>query len=895
MAVIRQRRQNIASNIGVIRADTGATQSWAKVGELADTFIENSFNDLKRIAKEKGIETAQAASAADLRVIDPVTGDIKAFAIPDGFGTVAQQAYKEIVEARYLKQTETEFKNKASEIAIKFQFDSDPVGMFTAEFGKYIDESAKNTSPRFAQAIENLGNSLLASNKMSLMQDKIIKDRKNQASDIELSVGEASKNIKAMASSPNFNDVTQTDIDKIIAQETALVQNGVDSKLFTQKAGDLYIKDIKASQYTGLAQRIVSTIADDPAMTSDAVTKVRSVIRSRGVGLDELPEKLQPLVKSFVENKDFFDFQDGLIQDLTGGATDLSKFESSERQRQTDEEKRDREDAEDAFLRSEAGILDDEQSTSDQILEKTSVSNFDEAISLYNDYTKRIEQKQEVFRKAGRGTTALVRSQTIVRQNLLFDMMRSAVHSGSNNEYQEAVAFGEYLESNGARGQLNENQKSVADKIIALHDSSRDRTYVRREMEGLLTEVKPSAPTALDSSINNIANGGIANNTTTDRKAADSIVVASLPENLQNDSLPNVLITTDVTNPSAELMPAIRKTEELLSRGIVPNSISTMFNGVSTGSITNPQLIINAVNMYKRYSNFLMPNGTLQNVLSPSVGKGVSQNSMGIMETLVQITSVQGVEDISQTLSNVIENANNPAKVDNGLSRMFAGKFTDVQKSQNKLKKYLNTKFGSNLRAHDMFSPIIETMAANGHSYDDINNKVTDLYNDFYAETKGLVIDTNSGATNKSPYAIDRVFPDPDFKTAFIVAAQEKISQETDGGFVISEHFYGEAERKVSLVPYPDQSISGGAVRYIAHHVKNGQLVPLLGDDGPIIISSDIANDEINSIENERKLALIEANKPSPRQLRVRKEEARTGKKIDQTQSLEAEAYIGQR
>ena len=81
-----------------------------------------------------------------------------------------------------------------------------------------------------------------------------------------------------------------------------------------------------------------------------------------------------------------------------------------------------------------------------------------------------------------------------------------------------------------------------------------------------------------------------------------------------------------------------------------------------------------------------MPNGTLQNVLSPSVGKGVSQNSMGIMETLVQITSVQGVEDISQTLSNVIENANNPAKVDNGLSRMFAGKFTDVQSHKTNLK-----------------------------------------------------------------------------------------------------------------------------------------------------------------------------------------------------------------
>ena len=79
MAVIRQQRQNISRSIGVVRADTGEVASWRSVGELADNMIQDSFNELKKQAKERGIETAQAASAADLRSIDPETGEPVAF------------------------------------------------------------------------------------------------------------------------------------------------------------------------------------------------------------------------------------------------------------------------------------------------------------------------------------------------------------------------------------------------------------------------------------------------------------------------------------------------------------------------------------------------------------------------------------------------------------------------------------------------------------------------------------------------------------------------------------------------------------------------------------------------------------------------------------------------
>ena len=150
MAVIRQQRQNVARNIGVIRADTGEAATWRSVGQLADNMIQDTFSELKRQAKQRGIETAQAASAADLRAIDPITGNIRAFNIPDNFGTVAQEAYKSVIEDRYIAQTEQDFKTKAREFALLHRYDNDGPALFETKFGQFIESTAKNAPDRFA-------------------------------------------------------------------------------------------------------------------------------------------------------------------------------------------------------------------------------------------------------------------------------------------------------------------------------------------------------------------------------------------------------------------------------------------------------------------------------------------------------------------------------------------------------------------------------------------------------------------------------------------------------------------------------------------------------------------------------------------------------------------------
>ena len=887
MAVIRQRRQNIASNIGVIRADTGATQSWAKVGELADTFIESSFNDLKRIAKEKGIETAQAASAADLRVIDPITGDIKAFSIPDGFGTVAQQAYKEIVEARYLKQTETEFKNKASEIAIQVQFDPDSVGMFTTEFGKYIDESAKNTSPRFAQAIENLGNSLLASNKMSLMQDKIIRDRDEQAKDIKLGVDEAVKDIAAIASSLNFNDVTQADIDELIQAQSQSIQNGVKSGLYSEKAGNGYIEDLKSAQYTGLAQRIISTIASDPLLKSNDVVQVNKVIRSNGVGLDKLPTKLQPLVNSFLSNDDFPDFQDGLLRDLTGFTQQLSDDETTQQANKTRQEKEADELAVKDFLKVNNGIKEDQATASSNIRNSVSTGNFADAFAEFTRYSKEIDNKIIIATKAGRGSIFLQNSRSEVRQGLLYGMMSYAVNSGSDNEYTEGVALGEYLESNGQRGELNDQQKAIADKIIDLH-TGEDRTFIRREMNVLLGSVQPATVTAVQLAEVKIDTGLMTSNTPTEQKASDNILSKTLPSGLKGVPLENAMLAVDFSNPTAETETFINKLDDMLMRNIVPKSVQTVLDTAASGSVVDETVLIKALNIYKRYSNFKGPKGTFVNKLRPAQGKGVDESTQNVLETVLQITNVEGVKDISNVFSKVVANSNDPVKITNGLSRIYQNKFTEVKDPRNKHTKYLNSKFGSNFTAQQMFSPIIETMAANGQSMSQIEARITEVYESHFPETGGVVVDPNSGTSNRSAFALDRVFPDSDYKTAFIVEAQEKISQEMDGNFRISEHFMGNPIDKVVLVPFPDQSLVGGTVRYIAHHVRDGELTALVGDNGPVVIGSDIANDRIKNIEAEREQARLDAGRATDKQIRDRAKASVTGRSEQLSMDIDA-------
>lgn len=165
MAVIKQRRQFLPQSIGVVRANTGAAEVARSVGGLANAMIETSFDELKKQARDRGQELAETA---DLRAIDPKTGRIEALTVPVDLGRAAADSYEELIERRYVSQTEQDFKTKAAELAVEFEFDPDGVAKFDSQFSEFIEETAANASPKFATAFKNFGAALLSSNKLSL-------------------------------------------------------------------------------------------------------------------------------------------------------------------------------------------------------------------------------------------------------------------------------------------------------------------------------------------------------------------------------------------------------------------------------------------------------------------------------------------------------------------------------------------------------------------------------------------------------------------------------------------------------------------------------------------------------------------------------------------------------
>jgi len=173
MAVIKQTQQFRNQRIGVVRADTGEQQLWQTVGRAADNLIADVMNAAKPKAEQLGQETAeQYAQEGLLRTIDPETGRAQAFTPPASFGTIAQSAYKNTMRRRYIRTAESEIKEKASELFIKYQYDPQGPENYAVSMEDYISQMVKATDPMFAETIREVGSNYLASTKLNLMQKR---------------------------------------------------------------------------------------------------------------------------------------------------------------------------------------------------------------------------------------------------------------------------------------------------------------------------------------------------------------------------------------------------------------------------------------------------------------------------------------------------------------------------------------------------------------------------------------------------------------------------------------------------------------------------------------------------------------------------------------------------
>jgi hypothetical protein len=136
MAVIRQKTQMFNQRIGVVRASTGGEQVGQAISRFAGDIQKRTFEVAAEDAQQRGIDTAKAIEEKNLSTFNPETGKPEAFTAPKGMGRIASQAYQRVVDARFEESMQSELRNKAQEIALKFPYDADG---YENVMSKYIE------------------------------------------------------------------------------------------------------------------------------------------------------------------------------------------------------------------------------------------------------------------------------------------------------------------------------------------------------------------------------------------------------------------------------------------------------------------------------------------------------------------------------------------------------------------------------------------------------------------------------------------------------------------------------------------------------------------------------------------------------------------------------------
>ena len=234
MGVIREKYQFRNQKIGVTRVDTGEGELWNTVANAADQLTQQAFQMAEIEAKKTGKEVAENMSEKRLRTIDPATGKPIAYQAPASFGIVAQAAFEETIDRRYIRSVEQEIRDKANETYLRYVNDPQGPEKYTVDMEDYVGQMTKNANSRFQNMVRDTGAAYIASTKLNLLtkrQNRIVEQEQGAlTSDNYFSIETIQaigKGVGADLSDPN--SVPMQNIQAIINEQTNALNAAVDA------------------------------------------------------------------------------------------------------------------------------------------------------------------------------------------------------------------------------------------------------------------------------------------------------------------------------------------------------------------------------------------------------------------------------------------------------------------------------------------------------------------------------------------------------------------------------------------------------------------------------------------------------------------------------------------
>ena len=349
MAVIREKIQFRNQKIGVTRVDTGQEQLWNTVSQAADTLTARAFQSAEIQARKAGKEVAENMSDKRLRTIDPATGQPIAYQAPAGFGRVAQAAFEETLDRRYIRSIEQEIRDKANETYLKYVNDPQGPEKYAVDMEDYVGQMTKNANSRFQNMVRDTGAAYIASTKLNLLtkrQNSIVEQEQGALTRDNQFVVETIQSIAKGAGSDlmDSNSIPRKHIKAVVDEQINALNTAVDANIFSDEQRRSRIREIQAALPISILQSVVNAdatfeIASEDesqdgqsiSMNVDVASDIESSL-SAGRVLSDVPESLRPYVQEVLDSDSYKENPDPIIRKATELRVDLGNTQEAQRQ-----------------------------------------------------------------------------------------------------------------------------------------------------------------------------------------------------------------------------------------------------------------------------------------------------------------------------------------------------------------------------------------------------------------------------------------------------------------------------------------------------------------------------------------------------------------------------------
>jgi len=769
MAVIKQRRQFLPQSIGVVRANTGAAEVARSVGGLANAMIETSFDELKKQARDRGQDLAELA---DLRAIDPKTGKIQALTVPTSLGRAAADSYEELIEKRYVSQTEQDFKTKAAELAVAYEFDPNGVAKFSTEFGEYIEETASNASPKFASAFRNFGAALLSSNKLSLQQDANRRERRSLASGAAVTLDNEVEAYRDMISLPTYAPGSPSAEDAEILRDIALMEFEKAQKLFPDLITPAEVEKARANfdrvADVAIGNRIINKIELSGDMDYATVNNVLRVITSSGANVQDLPKEIQTDVFEILMSPTFDANRDTIVQDLRQFAALKSNEATIARSQQTDQERKDAEDQKNLKIETRFELMPKRKTAVSNISDALGNNDFATAGKLFNEYSQSAiasikDTEDEGALNAVNGNIAYVR-------NFMLDQIRNKANRTAADANELAV-FSNYVMSNGRGANKPEGDMLVlADNFIELSRGFN----VQEKLNGIASDASSRAS---NEAITREQQANLDHIDAMSKSMADN--KSARTKKLADDLIRPPGTSTDWYFQDGFETRAEWGTKLMMQfNGALPGYLITGVKGAIAGSFDNePDKLVQFAQYYAQFSQKPSASGTPINLWRDHL----SASEIGLIEGALTVAGFEGIGDFPTTLATLRgawpdDNPENQKKFNDKLRSLFGdGKtLNDITAEYSVTETFGLTSDVPNPNIAGEIEPLVKWAILSNNDSDGVKDLVMRYVDQHYPETNGIIIDTVFGTINRSKFALSKTFHE---KTPQAIAALNSIIQ----------------------------------------------------------------------------------------------------------------------